>query len=238
MSSEEGLGTVPLSAPSIDVDKLLDYMKKLDGVQYVIISREGLPVYIEGSVSRDEAEALAALGEEALQRIESSFEKVGAGRVTKISLDVAKGRLYISRLDGGVAIYQAQPKLSDLLAETIERLKEGRSVKCQACGADLTLATYKCPRCGRTVPFTARECPHCGANIDIKRCPQCGTPIHSDGTVVKPPKELTLLGIGAGGVLVIIGAAAIAMGVATAGLVAIPAGIVIAGLAHILSKRL
>ncbi len=238
MAAEEGLGTVPISAPTIDVDKLLDFLKKIDGVQYVIISREGLPVYIEGNVSRDEAEGLAAIGEEALQKIESSFEKVGTGRVAKLSLDVAKGRLYISRLDGGVIIYQAQPKLADILAETIERLKEDKLVKCQACGADLTLATYRCPRCGRVVPFTARECPHCGADIDVKRCPQCGATITSDGRLVKPPKELTLLGVGAGGLLIALGAGALAAGVATAALVAIPAGLVIAGLAYILSKRI
>ena len=236
----EELGTAPLTAPGVDPEKLLDYMKRLDGVGFVVISREGLPVYIEGSIDKEEAEAIAALGEEALKRLESSFGKIGGGRVTKLSVDVAQGRLYVSRLDGGTIIYRAVPRLADVLVEVVERLREGRPVKCQNCGYDLTLATYKCPRCGKTIPFIARECPHCGALVDIKRCPSCGATIRSDGTLAKPPKAPVYLGYAASAAMFAVGGLAMAIhhGAAPAGIASVIAGAVIAISTFLLSRRL
>ncbi|AEM39622.1 hypothetical protein Pyrfu_1768 [Pyrolobus fumarii 1A] len=233
----EELGTVPLATPTIDPEKLLDYIDKLDGVAFAVVSREGLPVYIRGQLEREQAEALAALGEEAFRRIEDSFGRLGSGRVTKLGLDMAQGRLYVSRLDGGVIIYQASPRLADLLAEVIERLKDNRPVKCGNCGHDVTLATYKCPRCNRTVPFVARECPHCGANIDVKRCPNCGSPLRSDGSIVKPPKEPVYIGYGASVLMFGIGGLALALGVPAAGVAAIAAGVMLALGTTIIVKR-
>ncbi len=236
----EELGTAPLTVPGVDPEKLLEYIGKLDGVSYTVISREGLPVYIKGEISKEEAEAVAALGEEALRRLEDSFGKLGGGRVTKLSVDVAQGRLYVSRLDGGVIIYRAIPRLADLLSEVIERLREQRPVKCQNCGHDLTLETYKCPRCGKTVPFIARECPHCGANIDIKRCPSCGVPIHSDGTLAKPPKAPIILGYIASIAMFAVGGAAMAINPTAlpAGIASIVGGAIIAGGTYLISKRI
>ncbi len=224
----EELGTVPLTTPSIDPEKLLDYLEKLDGVAFALISKEGLPVYIRGQLDKDEAEALAALGEEAFRRIEESFGKLGGGKVSKLGLDVAQGRLYISRLNGGVLIYRASsPRLADAIAEIVERLRENRPVKCENCGHDLTLETYRCPRCGRTVPFIVNECPHCGANLSIKRCPKCGAMIHSDGRLARIPKTPLYLGYAAAGVTIAVGGLAVAMGAVAAGAAAIVAGLVL-----------
>ncbi len=233
----EELGTVPLTTPSIDPEKLLDYLEKLDGVAFALISREGLPVYIRGQLDKDEAEALAALGEEAFRRIEESFGKIGGGKVTKLGLDVAQGRLYISRLDGGVLMYRATPRLADAIADIVERLRENRPVKCENCGYDLTLATYKCPRCGRSIPFTVSECPHCGANVSVKRCPNCGAMIYSDGRLARVPKTPVYLGLAGAGVAVAVGGLAVAAGAAAAGAVAIAAGVVLGAATLLAVKR-
>ena len=236
----EELGTAPLTTPGIDAEKLLDFLEKLDGVGYAIVSREGLPVYIRGEISKEEAEAVAALGEEALRRIEDSFGKLGGGRVMQVSVDIAQGRLYVSRLDGGVLIYRATPRLADQIAGIVDRLREGRPVKCQNCGYDLTLATYRCPRCGKTIPFVARECPHCGAYVDIKKCPNCGVSVHSDGTIAKPPKAPVYLGYAASAAMFGVGGAAFAIhqGLTPAGLAAVIAGVVLAIGTFLISRRL
>ncbi len=167
-----------------DLSRIKEFTSKLTGLEYLVISIDGLPAAYMNT-SSGKAEAIAALS---VDIVESSYKTI------KEIIGKQKGTIYIDTGEGkALALTKSRELLVTLYGDfntvqgalyPISLYLEGKKITCKSCNADLTLATYKCPHCGSIVPFASNECPVCRRDITVKKCPSCGSYINSMGEPV------------------------------------------------------
>mgnify|MGYP000141375288 CR=1 FL=1 len=177
--------------------EVLDLLKKLDGVNSVILTYEGLPLKIL-NIDTSEAEALSAIISEELVRL-SKYSHIGKVNYVVINRDGTS--LYARIVDPKtMLIVNCDYGLMGLINSIVDQVINDKIVKCANCGFNLTLQSIKCPRCGKSIPLIARVCPFCKVSIDARECPNCGKLVTHEGTLVKKSYAPLALfgGIGAG----------------------------------------
>ncbi len=164
-----------------NLTKVKEFVSSLTGLEYLVVSIDGLPAAYT-NISSEDAEAVAALS---VDIVESSYKTL------KEIIGKQKGTIYIDTGEGkALALSKSRELLVTLYGDfnsvrgalyPISLYLEGKKITCKSCNADLTLATYKCPHCSSIVPFVSDECPVCRRDISVKKCPSCGSYITSTG---------------------------------------------------------
>lgn len=190
-------------------DKIIAMLEKLTGLKWIIaMNTRGEIERVVKGITREKAEKLV---DPARKAVEVSAELYRIAKYTAKAEKVLPRTLYVSFNGEGIQVenvgehiyvFHIDHRIMDDVARVFARIREERPLKCQKCGADLTLETYTCPRCGRIIPFVSEKCPYCGRSLVNKICPRCGTVIRtSDGSIVPVDKSVRATGIGLGGLI-------------------------------------
>ncbi len=213
------------------VEKILDFMSSIDGIEWCFATYEGFPVALR-NIDQHDAEMVSALIIDLSSRIKGFREIKKLGEVVNLDLIFSNKSIIASTSIGefNIVVMGNQRVITEVIG-ILDRLNSGNPYKCSFCGRELELVSVACPSCGKTVPFTSPLCTFCGADLRVKRCPRCNSFIGFNGSkprfnwrlmaplaitgllvagVLIPISLITspwlmVLGIGFGGIMVIIG---------------------------------
>lgn len=141
-----------------------------------VIAEEALPLEYKG-MDRETAENLAAW---ATALAVNAGRRLGLPRPV-LSVFLSRDRDIVTYVEGRESIVALVPPGH---GGPLARALAGRGPRCEKCGYDLSLAVVQCPKCGALNPFTATYCRKCGAPLHLRRCPNCGASLDSEGRVV------------------------------------------------------
>ncbi len=190
-------------------EKIVDTLARVTGITWIIAMNDKGEVWrIVKGITREKAGKLI---EPARKAVEVSAELYRIVKYTAAGEKVAPKTLFVrfngdgiqvESFEDNIYVFSTDYRMVGPVSSMFERLRAGKPLRCQKCGANLTLETYTCPRCGRIVPFTAEECPYCGRRLVNKRCPRCGAVINvRDGSVVPVDKATRFTGLGLAGLI-------------------------------------
>ena len=158
---------------AISIEEARRYLERLEAVQALLYSEDGLPVSF-ARMSREEAEEASALSVQLAVFAERRL--AGGSRVT-IALLSENRDVVIAAWGRQALIAYTKPGYGPSIARALQ----GRGPSCGRCGQDLSMAMVECASCGALNPWSAEKCSGCGQPLRIRTCPRCGARVDASG---------------------------------------------------------
>ncbi len=168
-----------------------DFCEKLDSIEYInIISLEGFPIEFSKKLTREKAEAAAALAIDLLYGSREAAKDLLGKEAQEIILDVGDGSvLDVRKIKELILLVKGKRRNVEEALQSISLYLNNKKISCPYCKNNLTFAVSSCPKCSRIIPFTSRTCPSCGYNVAIKKCPYCNKLISFKGQPIRIKKD-------------------------------------------------